>query len=166
MSRDAAQRFSIPRFRLPWFVARLAQHLPQWPHAAALSAALNAAARGGYLPRTSLDLLDGRSILVEVTDAGAQAVLTCAAGVFRPLYGFRGPADVAFRVSLAGALQLLARQEDPDTLFFNRELSLEGDTELGLVIKNMLDTVELPEFTLKQLLARFASFAQRPSRRT
>ena len=42
-------------------------------------------------------------------------------------------------------LQLVARQEDPDTLFFNRELSIEGDTELGLIVKNMLDAVEWPK---------------------
>ena len=42
-------------------------------------------------------------------------------------------------------LQLVARQEDPDTLFFNRELLIEGDTELGLVVKNMLDAVEWPK---------------------
>ncbi|HNM65287.1 MAG TPA: SCP2 sterol-binding domain-containing protein, partial [Accumulibacter sp.] len=41
-------------------------------------------------------------------------------------------------------LQLLARQEDPDTLFFNRELSIVGDTELGLLVKNMLDAIDWP----------------------
>ena len=52
--------------------------------------------------------------------------------------------DLAFRANLSAFLQLLARQEDPDTLFFNRELSIEGDTELGLVVKNMLDAIEWP----------------------
>jgi predicted lipid carrier protein YhbT len=53
--------------------------------------------------------------------------------------------DLSFSANLSAFLQLLARQEDPDTLFFNRELSIVGDTELGLVIKNMLDAVELPQ---------------------
>ena len=47
--------------------------------------------------------------------------------------------------TLSVFLRLLAREEDPDTLFFNRELSVEGDTELGLMVKNMLDAVELPK---------------------
>jgi predicted lipid carrier protein YhbT len=52
-------------------------------------------------------------------------------------------------------MQLLARQEDPDTLFFNRELSIEGDTELGLVVKNMLDAVEWPQLPKLPRLTAF-----------
>ena len=39
--------------------------------------------------------------------------------------------------------RLALRLEDPDTLFFNRRLLIEGDTDLGLTVKNMLDAVEL-----------------------
>lgn len=35
-------------------------------------------------------------------------------------------------------------------LFFNRRLSMEGDTELGLVVKDTLDGLELPVFDLQQ----------------
>jgi predicted lipid carrier protein YhbT len=38
----------------------------------------------------------------------------------------------------------MAREEDPDTLFFGRRLLMEGDTDLGLLVKNTLDGVELP----------------------
>ena len=31
-----------------------------------------------------------------------------------------------------------------DTLFFSRRLSMEGDTELGLIVKNTLDALEFP----------------------
>ena len=55
-----------------------------------------------------------------------------------------GSPDLAFRANLSAFLQVASRQEDPDTLFFNRELSIEGDTELGLIVKNMLDAIELP----------------------
>ena len=47
---------------------------------------------------------------------------------------------------------LLARRlEDPDTLFFSRRLSMEGDTELGLLVKNTLDAIELPILNLESL---------------
>ena len=62
------------------------------------------------------------------------------AGLLRP---DREP-DLAFAANLSAYLQLLARQEDPDTLFFNRELEISGDTELGLIVKNMLDAVDWP----------------------
>lgn len=37
-------------------------------------------------------------------------------------------------------LQLISGQSDPDTLFFRRQLTIEGDTELCLIFKNWLDT--------------------------
>jgi predicted lipid carrier protein YhbT len=38
------------------------------------------------------------------------------------------------------------REEDPDTLFFARRLTIEGDTELGLVAKNLLDGIDWRAF--------------------
>jgi predicted lipid carrier protein YhbT len=32
---------------------------------------------------------------------------------------------------------IAARKQDPDTLFFQRRLVIEGDTELGLYVKNL-----------------------------
>ncbi|MGO2436765.1 MAG: ubiquinone anaerobic biosynthesis accessory factor UbiT, partial [Serratia proteamaculans] len=34
-------------------------------------------------------------------------------------------------------------KQDPDTLFFQRRLQIEGDTELGLYVKNLMDAIEL-----------------------
>ena len=47
-------------------------------------------------------------------------------------------------------LKLAQRKEDADTLFFSRRLSMEGDTELGLVVKNTLDALELPVLNLSR----------------
>jgi len=135
---------TLPRFQLPSIIARIGARLPQWPHAAALSLALNAAARTRLLPRDSLAQLEGRTFLIVVSDAGSRATFTFVNGGFKPLFNFRGTPDITFTATLSVFLRLLAREEDPDTLFFNRELSVEGDTELGLMVKNMLDAVELP----------------------
>lgn len=140
--------FNIPRFQLPAFVARIGSHLPQWPHALALIAGLNTVARLKLLPEDSLAALEGRHFLIEVLDTGGRASFTYRNGFFRPLFNAENAPDLAFRANLSAFLQLMARQEDPDTLFFNRELSIEGDTELGLLVKNMLDAVEWPSFTL------------------
>jgi predicted lipid carrier protein YhbT len=140
-----SQSFNIPKFKLPALVARICVHLPQWPHAMTLTAGLNAAARMKLLPMDSLELLEGRSFLVEVLDTGGRACFTYRAGLFRPLFSATLTPDLSFRANLSAFMQLLARQEDPDTLFFNRELSIEGDTELGLIVKNMLDAVEWPK---------------------
>ena len=57
-------------------------------------------------------------------------------------------------------MRLASRQEDQDTLFFQRSLMIEGDTELGLGIKNLLDSLEpeqlpIPVQRLVQLVERF-----------
>ncbi|MEO8409493.1 MAG: SCP2 sterol-binding domain-containing protein [Propionivibrio sp.] len=135
----------IPRFRLPGFVAAVGNRLPQWPHALALTAALNVALKIKLLPPDSLALLEGRSFLIDVLDTGGRAAFTYRDGLFRPLFAAPETSDLVFRANLSAFLQLAARQEDPDTLFFNRELSIEGDTELGLVVKNMLDALEWPK---------------------
>ena len=68
--------------------------------------------------------------------------------------------DVEFQGNSKAFLRLASRQEDPDTLFFQRSLMIEGDTELGLGIKNLLDSLEpeqlpIPAQRLVQLAGRF-----------
>lgn len=136
---------NIPSFTLPSFVSAIGHKLPQWPHTVALIAGLNAACKMKLLPADSLELLEGRSFLIDVLDTGGRASFTYSKGLFRPLFTPPATPDLAFRANLSAFLQLVARQEDPDTLFFNRTLSIEGDTELGLIVKNMLDAVEWPK---------------------
>ena len=144
MSEAPLKSFTIPKFKLPSLVSAIGKKLPQWPHAIALIAGLNAVVRLKLLPEDSLELLEGRIFLIDVLDTGGRACFTCRGGLFRPLFTLPDAPDLAFRANLSAFLQLAARQEDPDTLFFNRELSIEGDTELGLVVKNMLDAIEWP----------------------
>ena len=63
-------------------------------------------------------------------------------------------------------LLLAQRKEDPDTLFFSRRLVMEGDTELGLLVKNTIDAIDFPMFDLGRLspsrvFARFRSTVKR-----
>jgi predicted lipid carrier protein YhbT len=136
---------NIPKFKLPSLVARIGSRLPQWPHSVTLIAGLNAATKMKLLPADSLELLEGRTFFVDVLDTGGCASFTFRNGLFRPLLNAPLTPDLCFRANLSAFMQMIARQEDPDTLFFNRELSIEGDTELGLVVKNMLDAVEWPQ---------------------
>ena len=145
MTNSLFKSLTIPRFKLPGFISKVGNKLPQWPHSIVLIAGLNAVLKLKLLPEDSLELLEGRSFLIDVLDTGGRACFTYRGGLFRPLFTTPETPDLAFRANLSAFLQLVARQEDPDTLFFNRELSIEGDTELGLVVKNMLDAVEWPE---------------------
>ena len=139
-------QFTIPKFKLPEFIASIGQKLPQWPHALALVAGLNAALKMKLLPESELDALEDKLFRVRILDTGGEATYTYRNGLFRPVFRPERAPDLAFAANLSAYLQLLARQEDPDTLFFNRELEITGDTELGLIVKNMLDAVEWPSF--------------------
>ena len=57
--------------------------------------------------------------------------------------------DLTISASAHDFVKLARRQEDPDTLFFNRRLTMEGDTELGLLVKNTIDAIELPVLNLE-----------------
>ncbi|WDE00932.1 ubiquinone anaerobic biosynthesis accessory factor UbiT [Thalassomonas actiniarum] len=51
--------------------------------------------------------------------------------------------DVSFSGSGDDLLLIAGRKQDPDTLFFQRRLKIEGDTELGLELKNLIDAIDL-----------------------
>ncbi|MCX7166242.1 MAG: SCP2 sterol-binding domain-containing protein [Rhodocyclales bacterium] len=138
---------AIPAFTLPPLVARLGAWLPQWPHSVNLVLALNAARKLGVLPEDTLQELEGRFFRVTVLDTGMVADFAYSAAAFRPVFISPGKPDLHFTARLSAFLQMVSRQEDPDTLFFNRSLSIEGDTELGLRVKNMLDALEWPRLS-------------------
>ncbi|KFZ38260.1 hypothetical protein HR45_07160 [Shewanella mangrovi] len=51
-------------------------------------------------------------------------------------------ADVTFSARSDELLLIAAGKEDPDALFFRRQLWIEGDTELGLQVKNLLTSLD------------------------
>ncbi|RTZ15985.1 SCP2 domain-containing protein [Vibrio aquaticus] len=71
--------------------------------------------------------------------------------------------DVSFSGNLNDLVLIAGRKEDPDTLFFQRRLSIEGDTELGLEVKNLMDSVDLESLpkTLQTALNQLADFVQK-----
>ena len=146
---------TIPAFKLPPLVARLGARLPQWPHSINLALALNAARKLGVLPEESLQELEGKRFRVTVLDTGMVAEFSYSQGAFRPVFVSPGKPDLQFTAGLSAFLQMVSRQEDPDTLFFNRSLSIEGDTELGLRVKNMLDAIEWPRLSWQGLRPTF-----------
>ncbi len=50
--------------------------------------------------------------------------------------------DLLIKASSVDFFLLCSAQVDPDTLFFQRRLSMIGDTELGLYLKNFLDSFD------------------------
>jgi O2-independent ubiquinone biosynthesis accessory factor UbiT len=152
----------LPAFTLPAFVARIGTHLPALPPTLGLTTLLNLAPRQ-ILPRDVLAPLTGKRIEVRVRDAGLALAFTLGPQGFRPASA-GGEADLALTATARDFLALALREEDPDTLFFSRRLLMEGDTELGLLVKNTLDGADwqglveqfAPARFLAPILSKFA----------
>ena len=101
--------------------------------------------------------LVGRRYAIRVKDLGLVLRFTVGTRGFAP---DSGAPDLTISATARDFLLLIARREDPDTLFFSRRLVSEGDTELGLTVKNLLDALE-PGAVLQRLPAPLARLAQR-----
>ncbi|QLF94079.1 SCP2 sterol-binding domain-containing protein [Pseudomonas sp. ABC1] len=88
----------------------------------------------------AFDLLQGRWLRLEVSDLGLAWCLGFDGARLRLVA--HAAEDACIRGCWQDFLLLASRQEDPDTLFFRRRLVIEGDTELGLGMKNLLDSLD------------------------
>ena len=131
-----------PRPTLPAPLALPLKLIPGPVHSTLLTTALNVLFTPRIEDHEALAFLRDRVLAIRVRDAGVE-------------YRFRyaGPAgfvpsrsDQAPELTITGAiydfLALAARREDSDTLFFNRRVVMEGNTELGLELKNLLDGLD------------------------
>jgi predicted lipid carrier protein YhbT len=114
--------------------------VPDGVHAELISRLANHLLRGQALSR-NLAPIEGRCLCLTINDTGNVWRFRVRAGRLYPQPA-GAPANVSIRGELADFLLLATRAEDPDTLFFARRLSLEGETETGLFVKNQLDAFE------------------------
>lgn len=123
-------------------VAALFQRLPAYPGSVLAATALNRVLRP-HLPADVRTALTDRRLRLRVKDAGIAFDYMWRGGRFMALApGAR--ADLEIAATARDFLALARREEDPDTLFFSRRLAMEGDTELGLLVKNTLDAIDAP----------------------
>jgi predicted lipid carrier protein YhbT len=133
----------------PAALRHLIEWLPVEPPSFVLATVLNVV----MLPRldaAARSALANRCVEVHVNDFGLRLRLRLGVHGFAPAaHG----APVALRISAAAVVfwGLAAGTDDPDTLFFERALVMEGDTEFGLLLKNTLDAIGplVPQFLRK-----------------
>jgi predicted lipid carrier protein YhbT len=134
---------SVPTpFTLPRPVGAALSRLPGYPGSLLLAAAVNLAL-ARHLPDDVRALLLHKRLRIRVRDAGLAFDFAWTGQRFAP-HAPGGTPDLTVSANAQDFLLLAQRRQDPDTLFFNRRLVMEGDTELGLVVKNALDALELP----------------------
>jgi O2-independent ubiquinone biosynthesis accessory factor UbiT len=141
---SAPRRSAALTFLLPPIVRIIASRLPAYPPSVACAFVLSLVAPR-LVGRDALAMLDGKAFRIVVRDAGAGVAFRVRSLRCEPLGGDRA-VDVTFTACAADFLLLATRRADPDTLFFERRLLIEGDTETGLLLKNILDAIELPRW--------------------
>jgi predicted lipid carrier protein YhbT len=137
-----------PTYQVPKPVGDLLSRLPAYPGSLLFVAGLNLALTQ-HLASDVTPLLVGKKLRLCVTDAQWAFDFAWVNGRFVACQN-AGEADLTIAASAYDFMLLARRQEDPDTLFFSRRLSMEGDTELGLLVKNTLDAIEAPLVNLEQ----------------
>lgn len=145
---------------MPAPLRRALSLLPKAPGSRLFATALNLALLP-HLPDDVRAMLHGRRLRLCAIDAGLSFDFGWNGRGFAPLTS-GAQADLTISASVHDFAQLAARKEDPDTLFFSRRLLMEGDTELGLVIKNTLDAIDGPLFEPSLLAPRRVLAALRP----
>jgi predicted lipid carrier protein YhbT len=151
-----SQDMNHTAWNFPKPLSRLIERLPTLPPSFVLTRVLNLALRE-IIQRGDLQALHDKHIAIHVIDTGLHFYFTVRPDGFATI-DFSATPDLAISATLQDFILLATRKEDPDTLFFNRRLVVEGDTELGLIAKNTLDGVDLPklaDFRPDRMLARF-----------
>lgn len=112
------------------------------------------------LAEGELAFLEGRWLSIHVRDIGLLWYTSVVDG--RLVVSQQADADVSFSADASDLLMIAARKQDPDTLFFQRRLVIEGDTELGLYVKNLMDAIELEQMpkALRVMLMQMADFVE------
>jgi len=116
------------------------RYIPYAAQKQVLSIVLNQAFREP-LKHGELDFLEGAKVRIKVTDLCIDWLISVGSDKFVPV-----DRDLKDDVSISGEspdfIMLATRQADPDTLFFQRKIRIEGDTELGLGVKNTMDSMD------------------------
>ncbi|HRD66438.1 MAG TPA: SCP2 sterol-binding domain-containing protein [Candidatus Competibacter sp.] len=131
-----------PRPALPAPLALPLKLIPGPVHSTIVTTALNALFAARIQESGEFEFLRDKVLTIKVRDAEVE-------------YRFRyaGPAgfvpcrttqasDLTISGTIYDFLALATRREDSDTLFFNRRVVMEGDTALGLELKNLLDGMD------------------------
>lgn len=140
----------IPEIVFPAVISKIGQRLPLAPPQLVLTTGLNFLLKRGVLP-ADMHLFAGKEFEINVLDAGLKIRFTATTDRFKQSR-YAGEPDVRLAANMVDFVRMMLREEDPDTLFFNRKLQIEGDTELGLLVKNLLDSVDWSQTPLARVI--------------
>ncbi len=128
----------------PIFPARLSfplKVLPAFVHNKVLTVTLNKIF-AKELEEGELDFLQDKIVHITIKDADIEYRFTLKDEKLVAADKQIEP-DLNLQGTIYNYLLLASRKEDTDALFFSRRLHMQGDTELGLYVKNFLDGMDM-----------------------
>lgn len=141
---------TLPNIVLPSWFGKIVAKLPSKPPRFLLVSVLNHLLKRDFLA-ADMSLFSGHKFEINIIDANFRIRFSANDDHFIDT-PFSGEPDLRLSANSVDFMRMIFREEDPDTLFFNRKLHIEGDTELGLITKNLLDSVEW--LTIRELVLR------------
>ena len=114
-------------FRFPALFGRLGKLIPAPLASAPLLIMLDIARRREWL--LAPETLYGKCFQIQIEDMGLTIQFVCDQGKFKPRRSNAVDVDVRLSAMAADFFQLASGMADADTLFFQRKLKIEGDTE-------------------------------------
>lgn len=144
-----------PHPTAPRSLGKILSLLPSYPGTVLFASVLNRVLVRHLPVDTQAQLLDKR-IRINVFDLNISFDFVWQTRSFCAC-SHHGLADLIIGANAHDFLLLAQRKEDPDTLFFSRRLQMEGDTNLGLMIKNTLDAIEVSVFDPMRVIDSFKS---------
>lgn len=149
MQTGKASEKSDPLFPAP--LSKPLRVLPAFVHNKMLITALNRMFDEEILAG-ELDFLQDKVVNISIQDADIRFSFSFARNRIISTDRSHSP-DLELQGTVYSYLLLASRQEDTDTLFFSRRLSMQGDTELGLYVKNFLDGMDMDSHKIPAYLS-------------
>jgi predicted lipid carrier protein YhbT len=115
--------------------------MPSFIHNKALVTTLNRIFQQD-MEEGGLDFLQDKVVCITIEDIGIEFRLTLNENKLIIADTNKTP-NLYLKGTVYNYLLLASRREDTDTLFFSRRLHMQGDTELGLYVKNFLDGMDM-----------------------
>ena len=143
----------VSNFIKPKILSRIATSMPLKLNAMVVEKVLNTAF-AEQISDGDFEFLQDRALQVEIIDAKLFIGLSFQQNRITCFYFNRVActSDVMLSIDTLNAINLIQQEVDPDTLFFQRKLRINGDTELAHHVKNTIDTLDpeiIPGFMLR-----------------
>ncbi len=143
---------TLPQMPAPF--QKITAHTPWFVTKSVVALALNQLFKTACADDT-LAFLINKKVAVNLLDSGIKFSIT-SDGKRIIVLPYNHQADLKLSGTVYAMMLLMSQQADADGLFFKRQLLSEGDTELGLFVKNFLSSIDSEQSKLHHFSLRLS----------